>query len=234
MKKNEYEYDKLLTEALKTKKAEQLSSVPSEEEIDHEFSDGFDSAMKTLIRKQKLGVWGKIKSTAQKAAVLIVIIAVSVAVSTGINAGRRPELDFSFTQSSDGVTVAFSSGKDSDSIAYYLPYISDSYAIEGRVYNGMMKIEWYDDNGEYAYFCQYSNEKAQINRDEYESYTTPVINGIKTVFMDSFGDYRCYWVENGYLYELGYSSAYGKDFVYKVIGELYESDVWANMYIEVY
>ena len=69
-----------LIAALRKAETEKFAAVPSEEGIDHAFSDQFQQRMDRLIRLQRQSVWNMVKTPARRSLLLLMILLLTFGV----------------------------------------------------------------------------------------------------------------------------------------------------------
>lgn len=221
---NEKDYDSLLFQALQAYQDEQLSRIPPENEIDYEFSDAFRQSSQKLIEKQKgarrtFSVWAK------RAAVFFLVLAVVVGTGVGTNAGRRPELNFKYSELSDEgeMKFYFYACLYDEIETQYLPEMPDDLtAVKGNLgdVDDIATTQWFNSQGEMISLRQFARSEIWIDDVQYNSLTTPVINGIRVLLLSGDDGYSVYWAQNGYFFEMWLSSYYETDLIYSTVGKL--------------
>lgn len=222
---NENDYDVLLSKALEAYKSEQLSHIPSEDEIEYEFSESFEERSKALIKKQNGTFRRTVLLWAKRAAVFFLVLTVAVTAAVSTNAGRRPELGFKYEEYSDEgeLKISFPACLYDKIETKYLPEMSEDLTVTDGVIGDPESIaitEWFDEQGEMISLKQFALKQIQLDDVQYNSLTTPVVNGIKVLLLQDDGGYSVYWVQNGYFFELWLSSHYELDLIYSVVGKL--------------
>ena len=108
---------------------ESMSAIPTENEIDHVFSDRFENNMETVIKKNKHPQLKRVLRMAASFALVILVAGGSVMALSPT--ARAAVMGWLFGQ--DGTTFSYTSmGKESESDVYYkyeLPEIPEGYFL---------------------------------------------------------------------------------------------------------
>ena len=224
----ERKYDALMVEALKSYKAKQLASIPENDAVDYEFSEGFKRKMERLIRNQEKSYYKIINTTAKKAAIIIVSIILGLSATLTIDAIREPIFNFFYEIFSTHTDIkpfeSHTSKKGDNKITHYIvPDIPSDYEkTETYIDELGLDIYWFNkDRTKSISFSQY-------NLTGYDSSVNSENGGIKELIINDIGvllcrnehNYICTWLEHGYSFELIYPLEFGEKYAYEVVGKL--------------
>lgn len=221
----EKQYDDILKAGLILFKEKQLQSIPSEKEIDYEFSRKFKKKTEKLIRNYENSLWLSMQKTGRRVAVFIIALILSFTASLSIKAIREAVFDFFFRVFSDHTELTYAGGKEGMTEYYILPL------PEG--YSEMKEFTVIDEAS--AYFIYTNKIGLRIHFDQtkssanylFDSQDAEVreieVNGINVLYCNNQSDIFCYWTENGIQFSLIYSNALGEEYIHKVAGKLEET-----------
>ncbi len=220
----ERQYDEILKAGLMLFKEKQLYSVPSEKEIDYQFSNGFQKKMEKLIRNHERSLWLYMHKTSRRVAVFILAILLSFTASLSIKAVREDVFDFFYKVFTDHTILDYS-GNDILTEYFLLPL------PEG--YTEMKEFTSINEGG--ADFIWINNQQLQIKFSQTKSsgistfdsqgaeVTEIEVNGINVLYCNNQSDIFCYWTEKGVYFRLVYSNSLGEEYIHKVAGNLEET-----------
>ncbi|MGN0468451.1 MAG: hypothetical protein ACI4GY_06990 [Acutalibacteraceae bacterium] len=218
-------YDKLLIGALCLYKEQQLEAIPSEDQIDYEFSQSFQKKIKKLIIKQENPVWQFFKSSGRKAAAIILAIIIGFTATLSIDAVRKPIFEFFYRVFSTHTDVSF--GENSDNVItefYTLPSVPAGYKPKGEPFfsENTSDIYWENSSNGLIYLSQFTDNASPTFDSEGAQTIEISVNGIGTLFIKNSYSIICTWSEHGNNFILSYPLQLGEEFMYETIGKLIE------------
>ncbi|MBQ9912966.1 MAG: DUF4367 domain-containing protein [Clostridia bacterium] len=223
----EKQYDDILKSGLILFKEKQLQSIPSEKEIDYEFSLKFKKEMEKLIRNYESSLWLSMQKTGRRVAVFIVALILSLTASLSIKAVREDVFDFFFRVFSDHTEYSGPvSYKDEYMKEYYIiPYLPEAFHI--------LKDESYPDitvsNADIVYINNYGSKIKFYQRIKSASGTFDseggevkeiTVNKLPVLYCDNGNRIFCIWNEKDRFFKLIYPSYLGEEYIHKVAGKL--------------
>lgn len=220
-------YDKLMLEALRLYKEQQLETIPSENEIDYEFSEGFQKRAEKLIRKQERAVWRFFQRTGRRAAAVILALIIGLSATLSIDAVREPIFEFFYRIFSTHTDIEYDQNNNKTIEEYYtLPQIPNGYKkTTDSLADKFSTCEfWTNGNRKQINLQQSSGTFNNSINSEGCKLTETLVNGINTLFCNNGHSFICTWSEHGYYFELVYPSDFGAEYMHKVIGKLVVAD----------
>lgn len=198
-----------------------IDNLPSDDEIDHEFSKRFERRMKKLIRKYSSGKTNEKSHVAGKRWIAIlaaVIMAFSMAMS--VSAVRESVYEF-ITQVYEKYTQIFfsqelsSSQADSYIFEAYIPtYIPESFQLVHQEMSDMVLLE-YEKGDDYISYDQepLENVSARINTEGIKIEDTK-LNGMPAQYYSNKGIQNLIWYDDHYMYAV--SSTLDRKTVFRI------------------
>lgn len=216
-------YDKLMLEALRLYKEQQLKSIPLEDEIDYEFSESFQKKIEKLIRKQKKAFWRFFQSAGRKAAAIILALIIGLSATLSIDAIREPIFEFFYRVFLTHTDIEYSQNSNKTITEYYtLSKVPDDYIRTADTFFNELStyISWANNTGKQIKLRQ-SSKNTSTNFDSEDGRVRETsINGINTLYCNNGSLIICTWTEYGYCFTLIYPSELEENFMYEVIGKL--------------
>lgn len=205
------EIDKLLYEHCPKVDELLLSKLPSEYEIDYEFSNRFKRNMKKMIREQKRNPIVSKLYKVLKVAVVFIAISISLfSVSMSVDAFRIKVLDV-IKEVYDEFSVYNYKGsmdKPIGSITDYNPqYIPKGFEIIDKTEDENYLLIQYKNNMEYISYNCYEINNSRVYVDTENATITEVdINGVKGDYISKDKFDAIIWQKDGYGYHLSIES----------------------------
>lgn len=220
-------YDKLMLEALRLYKEQQLNTIPPENEIDYEFSEGFQKRAEKLIRKQERAVWQFFQHTGRKVAAVILALIIGLSATLSIDAVREPLFEFFYKIFSTHTEIEYDQNRYKKITEYYtLPEVPNSYKTTSDTFvdEYYSSIFWTNRDRQQINLQQASVSYNNSINSEDGKLTEMLVNGINTLFCNNGHSFICTWSEHGYYFELVYPSDFGAEYMVEVIGKLVPAD----------
>ncbi len=216
-------YDKLMLEALRLYKEQQLKSIPLEDEIDYEFSESFQKKIEKLIRKQERTVWRFFQSAERKAAAIILALIIGLSATLSIDAIREPIFEFFYKMFSTHTEIEYDQNVNKTITEYYtLSKVPDGYkeTMDNRFGELSTYILWMNNEYDQIKLQQFVAETSATFNSEDCVVKEVSVNNINTLLCDNGHSIICTWSEHGYYFELIYPSELEENLMYEVIGKL--------------
>lgn len=209
-----------LGEALLLVTLDEFQSVPSETEIEHTFSRGFQEKIRSITRKSESVAWRVWQSPLKRAvliAVLIMVMLVTVACATP--AIRNAIIDFFFVEDKTAYGITFDPYETTNVPqvieSIYVPVFDlKGYTLISKEYTrARVDCFWKNERKEYIYYSQSvilqgTQDCTWIGIDaEGTNRTTQNINSYSVEIFDneSNGQYVAVWTDNRYIYRVDIS-----------------------------
>lgn len=219
------DFKSILSDALNEIKDEELNNIPSENEIEYEFSDDFKRKANMLIKKQNKKFSSK---TFRKSIIILVAAILTMLIAGSAVAENNKVLDFFYKIRNDNILFIFEKDeKNNESFKecfYTLNYIPEEYSQtkfskDPYVYHAI--TVWKSSNNKNSIIL---NQKINIGTVEINTYGNYVeeirINSQNVLYIDKKENISCFWKEKGYFFHLSYPKELGKDFIMKNAGNL--------------
>lgn len=218
-----------LKDALWENKQEELSLLPAEDEIEHEFSDRFNRKMKKLLRSEKRGTASAAARKAKKIAAVIIAVILALVVSTTADAWIEKLFDLVYRIHDSIVKVDYEdddrhtnkAGEEVAPLYFMIPTIPDGFEAQYRyIINGYVDALWENEStGEHISFSQGGAVSSKHNKDELMTEEFD-LNGIHVLCLKDPNRVYCYWSQDGYHFSLSYPTRLGDEFMKKTVGKL--------------
>ena len=194
----------------------QFQSVPSEEEIDHTFSQSFQTKIRSITQKSKSAVWRVWQAPVKRAvliAVLVMVMLVTVACATP--AIRNAIIDFFLVEDETAYGITFDASEAANAPCVikniHVPIFEpEGYELILKEWDASrVECAWINDNDEYIHYWQSlirqsSTEDTWMGIDaEATNRTTKNINGylVEIISNKAEQQYVAVWTDNRYIYK---------------------------------
>ena len=209
-----------LGEALLLVTLGEFQSIPSEAEIAHTFSQGFQTKIRGITKKSENAAWRVWQAPLKRAvliAVLIMVMLVTVACATP--AIRNAIIDFFFVEDEAAYGIAFDP-KDVANAPHtianvYVPTLEqEGYVLVLKEWDAVgVECTWMNEQNGYIQYRQSlihqsATDSTWIGIDaEATNRTTQNINGylVEIISNESDGQYVAVWTDNRYIYRVDIS-----------------------------
>lgn len=211
-----------LKDAIREAMFDEFAYVPTNEsDIDHQFSDGFESKMNRLINRQKSNLWRLTNTATKRVAVAVVVFMMLMATACSVPAVRKPIVEF-FVEVYETFVGYFFEGDTSKTITgnYYISEIPDGFAETERFTDSnLIQITYSDTNENLIIFSQSVTNGTDLTVDNEQGNTEKIKIENRDVFLYvSENDYaHAMWLEENYLIEISFVGMAEKDFIINVI-----------------
>lgn len=209
-----------LGEALLLVTLGEFQSVPSEAEIAHTFSQGFQAKIRGITRKSENAAWRVWQTPVKRAvliAVLIMVMLVTVACATP--AIRNAIIDFFFVENETAYGIRFEPDKVVNAPTVIENINVPIVDMEGYILrfkertNAVVEYLWENEHGEYIDYRQSIIQKETLSSiwigidTTSAGRTTQNINGylVEIISNESDGQYVAVWTDNRYIYRVDIS-----------------------------
>ena len=209
-----------LGEALLTVTLDQFQSVPSEAEIEHTFSRGFQVKIQNITRKSESVAW-RVWQTPVKRAVLIavLIMIMLVTVACAMPGIRNAIIDFFFVEDEKAYGICIDPYETTPPLNiienYYAPtFEPEGYTLILKEYmQSGVEFIWKNEFNEYIYYRQtviqqgISDSGESTIDAEGTKRTTKNINGylVEIISNEVEQQYVAVWTDNRYVYSVDIS-----------------------------
>lgn len=209
-----------LGEALLLVSLDEFQSVPSETEIEHKFSRGFQEKIQSITKKSESVAWRVWQAPLKRAVLIAVLIMVMlVTVACAMPDIRNAIIDFFFVESETDYGITFDPDEAANAPCVienvYIPVVAqEGYTLSFKeCTNTVVEYIWTNDRDEYIHYWQTliqenATDSTWIGIDaEGTKRTTQNINGYLVEIFDneSDGQYFVVWTDNRYIYGLDIS-----------------------------
>lgn len=219
-------YDELLKQGLIRLKELEFSDVPSEEEIEHDFSDKYLKNKEKLLNKLSRSYWKYVNTIAKKVAVIIISFIIAFSSLMTVDAFRKSVIDFVITIFDSFSKVEQNFEEEKQIGAYYsisklpLRYIKFIDHCSEALYTQV----WNNSNNDQISLNQVpANTPHQFDSESGEL-SEAIINNTPCLICKDSIQYYCYWEFDVYRFELVYPIELSEEFISKVVGHLVEVD----------
>ncbi|MEG6613026.1 DUF4367 domain-containing protein [Pseudoclostridium thermosuccinogenes] len=198
----------------------EMENLPTDDEIEYEFSNRFERKMKKLIRQNQKGssVRPAILLRRRVAAVIAAII-ILFAAAMNVSAVRSAVFEI-ITEVYEKLTHIFfnenrSSQNATDGFAVFEPaYIPEGFKLINRDTDGMVLLEYEKGNDFISYSQQYlGNISININTEGVKLEELE-FNGLPARYYSNQGVQNLLWYDDKYMYMV--SSTLDRDIVFKI------------------
>lgn len=223
----EKQYDEILKAGLMLFKERQLCSVPSEKEINYQFSNRFKKKMGKLIRNHESYLWLYMQKTSRKVAVFILAILLSFTASLSIKAVRDAVFDFFYKVFSDHTYIDQQSFVNTEMTEYYvIPYLPQEFKETDFTTINISGADffWRSNTGEEIIFSQTKSSFGGTFNSEGGEVKEITVNEITVLYCDNGNDIFCTWNEKGLFLQMVYPSYLGEEYIHKIAGKLEKTE----------
>lgn len=212
MKINRHQLGEVLLDAT----LEEFQNIPTEAEIDHAFSQSFQTKIQSISQKSESAVWRVWQTPVKRAvliAVLVMIMLVMVACATP--AIRNAIMDFFFVEDEVAYGITFDPNEIVNAPHVIENVYVPSFELEG--YKLVLKenddagveYHWINEHNEYIYYWQSLIQQDVTDRTwiginaEATNRTTKNINGylVEIISNKEEHQYVAVWTDNRYIYK---------------------------------
>lgn len=222
-----HNFDELLIKALAKSKELEFSSVPSEDEIEHSFSEKYIRARNKIFSQLGRSYWKYINTMAKKAAVVIISLILAFSALMTVDAFRESVVNFGYMVYR--TFTEFEQKKENTKT-----HISTFYTIENVPAEYTLGLcnfgesgcdtAWFDENNQLISLSQLLTFSSHTFNSENSELKEEIINGTACLTCKNEMDYFCFWEFDGYRFALIYPVSLGEEFMADVVGKLKEAD----------
>ena len=192
----------------------EYSSLPAEEDLQHEFSPQFQKWAQKMIHKTRNPAWYYVNTTFKKVLIAAVILCILAATAMAIPAVREKIIDFFFTEHEERYGITF----DPEAAAtaprqigsVYTPtFVPDGYdLVDQNVTEFSVYSLWLSADSQLIYYTQdiipeNATNDSWIGIDAENAKRTSQIIGeylVEIVWLEE--SYSLHWTDNAYIYSL--------------------------------
>lgn len=191
--------------------AEFEGSSPNESDYCYEFSDGFERRMDGLIRSESRASWRFVNTNPKRLVIIaLAILVTSFAVACAVPEIRESIAGFFVKMFSDHAEIEITDTiRERIDDIYELDPVPDGFSLSHKTADEInVYLEYMDYNGNVIFLDQRAMDVASIGFDNSSAaYCERSINGksVLILFSDSYA--QAFWEEEGYLFQLWYSSS---------------------------
>lgn len=216
MKINRHQLGEVLLDAA----LNQFQSVPPEDEIDHAFSQSFQTKIRSITQKSESAVWRVWQTPVKRAVLIAILVMITLAtVACATPAIRNAIIDFFFIKDETAYGITFDPYQAVNAPCridnVYIPsFNSKGYTLVLEDYDSSgVEFLWMSDHNEYIYYTQ-----SVIHQDitastwigidaEATDRTTKNINGylVEIISNKENRQYVAVWTDNRYIYSVDIS-----------------------------
>ena len=191
--------------------AEFADFSPYESDYNYEFSERFERRMDRLIRSESRAAWRFVNTNPKRLIILIVAVIMALtAAACAVPEIRESIAGFFVRMFSDHAEIGLSETiRESIEDSYELDPVPDGFSLSlKKATEFYVYLEYIDSNGNLIILDQKAVHDSPISFDNCSgAYCERSINGKSVLiqFTDNFT--QAYWEEEGYLFQLWYSSS---------------------------
>ncbi len=219
-------YDELLKQGLIKFKEIEFSSVPKEEEIEHDFSDKYLKNKEKLLNKLSRSYWKYVNTAVKKVAVIIISFIIAFSSLMTVDAFRETIVSF--------IVTIFNTFTQVEQTVRTEEYIDTYYSFSTPPLNyskiiinydkSIFSHLWLNSDGDHLSLNQVPVSAPNQFNSEHGDLSEVVINNTPCLVCKDPIQYYCYWKFDGYRFELIYPIDLGEEFMSEVVGHLIEVD----------
>jgi hypothetical protein len=210
----------MLKEAVIQADIYEIETLPTDDEIEYEFSNGFKRKMKKLIRKSKTrSSVGAMAFLRRRAVAFVAAIIILFASAMSVSAVRAAVFEF-ITEVYEKFTNIFfnesrSSQDTADGFTIYEPtYIPEGFELVNKNIDGLILLEYEKGNDFISYSQQcLENVSMHINTEGVELEELE-FKGLPAKYYSNQGVQNLLWYDDEYMYMV--SSTLDRDIVFKI------------------
>ena len=199
--------DAFLYRHLKSEEDKILDALPKEEDLNHQFSKGFERKMKALIKQEKRTPFMKnLVIFSRRAAAIFSSIAFAITMSVE---AYRIHFFKTITEIKEEFTsiIFFSKGNvDSDKLTPILPeYVPMGFELTDQKITQYTNTAFYhDNNGDEIYYLQkvLTQSEIIIDTEKADEWRTLDYSGYTLNILLNKNTYKIYWNDDYYFYSL--------------------------------
>lgn len=221
------EYQELLIRGLTRFKEWEFSTVPSENEIEHVFSDKYLKAKEKLLNKLGRSYWKYVNTVAKKVAIIIISLIIALTSLMTVDAIREKVIDFVFRIYSTFTEIESNNQNNNKYIKTYYTIQQIPKTHQKSFINANESIAttyWSSSQREDISLVQAPKSTSLIFNSENGNFSEHIINDTPCLTCKDNNLYYCYWEFDGYRFELVYPLDLGEEFMSEVVGKLVEID----------
>ncbi len=212
--------DDMLKEAVIKAGIYEIEALPTDDEIEHEFSNDFERKMERLIRRSKTrNLIGGMAFLRRRVVALIAAIIILFASAMSVSAVRAAVFEF-ITEVYEKFTHIFfnesrSSQDAADGFAIYEPaYIPEGFKLVNKNTDGLVLLE-YEKENDFISYSQQCLENVSINiNTEGVKLEELEFKGLPAKYYSNQGVQNLVWYDDKYMYTV--SSTLDRDIVFKI------------------
>ncbi|CCJ33573.1 DUF4367 domain-containing protein [Caloramator australicus] len=212
--------DDMLKEAVIKAGIYEIEALPTDDEIEHEFSNDFERKMERLIRRSKTrNLIGGMAFLRRRVVALIAAIIILFASAMSVSAVRAAVFEF-ITEVYEKFTHIFfnesrSSQDAADGFAIYEPaYIPEGFKLVNKNTDGLVLLEYEKENDFISYSQQcLENVSISINTEGVKLEELE-FKGLPAKYYSNQGVQNLLWYDEKYMYMV--SSTLDRDIVFKI------------------
>jgi hypothetical protein len=212
--------DDMLKEAVIKAGIYEIEALPTDDEIEHEFSNDFERKMERLIRRSKTrNLIGGMAFLRRRVVALIAAIIILFASAMSVSAVRAAVFEF-ITEVYEKFTHIFfnesrSSQDAADGFAIYEPaYIPEGFKLVNKNTDGLVLLEYEKENDFISYSQQcLGNVSININTEGVKLEELE-FKGLPAKYYSNQGVQNLLWYDEKYMYMV--SSTLDRDIVFKI------------------
>jgi hypothetical protein len=210
----------MLKEAVIQADIYEIETLPTDDEIEYEFSNEFKRKMKKLIRKSKTrSPVGAMAFLRRRAVAFVAAIIILFASAMSVSAVRAAVFEF-ITEVYEKFTHIFfnesrSSQDAADGFAIYEPaYIPEGFKLVNKNTDGLVLLE-YEKENDFISYSQQCLENVSINiNTEGVKLEELEFKGLPAKYYSNQGVQNLLWYDDKYMYMV--SSTLDRDIVFKI------------------
>ncbi|AZT89581.1 DUF4367 domain-containing protein [Caldicellulosiruptor changbaiensis] len=210
----------MLKEAVIKADIYEIETLPTDDEIEYEFSNEFERKMERLIRRSKTrNLIGGMAFLRRRVVALIAAIIILFASAMSVSAVRAAVFEF-ITEVYEKFTHIFfnesrSSQDAADGFAIYEPaYIPEGFKLVNKNTDGLVLLE-YEKENDFISYSQQCLENVSINiNTEGVKLEELEFKGLPAKYYSNQGVQNLVWYDDKYMYTV--SSTLDRDIVFKI------------------
>lgn len=207
--------------ALREVVSREFSDIPlRENEIDHEFSDGFTRRMDKLTKAEKSVFWRMTNTVPKRAAAIVIAIMLATLTACSIPTVRAAVVDF-IKETYENCIHLFAGEAGSKKISehYVLTELPEGFVEISTIDNDASFVVVYqNEKDDKIIFSQSITEDYWIDIDnEYGIISEIDISGIKVTFYESDDCIVAVWIQDQYAFNLTVYGGYNIELIIQMI-----------------